>query len=249
MINHYHLALETPEPNLVEGMHWLQGTFAARVNRYHDQHGHVFQGRYKSLLIQDAVHLARVIDYIHLNPVRAGIVPPGQIGEYAWSSLRRFLRGGAPSWLESAELLQQAQLTDLDQPWRRYVDRLVAVASGAQEDDRVSRGALSRGWAVGTSGWRKALAGEFGHLALAPEMPAEEIRELKSARWQRELDAGMAEVGKSAADLVSSAKGAPWKVALAVRLRTTATAPYGWIAERLKMGASSSVRVYVARSK
>lgn len=73
--NHYHLALETPEPNLVEGMHWLQGTFATRLNRFHRQHGRVFQGRYKALLIEDASYLAYFTDCIHLNPVRAGIVP------------------------------------------------------------------------------------------------------------------------------------------------------------------------------
>ncbi len=56
--------LETPQPNLVDGMHWLQSTFATRLMRFHGQHGHVFQGRYKSLLVQDSFHLARVCDYI-----------------------------------------------------------------------------------------------------------------------------------------------------------------------------------------
>jgi REP element-mobilizing transposase RayT len=64
MRNHYHLALETPQPNLVDGMHWLQSTFATRLTRFHGQHGHVFQGRYKSLLVQDSFHLARVCDYM-----------------------------------------------------------------------------------------------------------------------------------------------------------------------------------------
>jgi REP element-mobilizing transposase RayT len=70
MRNHFHFALETPEPNLVAGMHWLQSTFAVRLLRFHGQHGHVFQGRYKSPVIQDDAHLARVCDYIHLNSTR-----------------------------------------------------------------------------------------------------------------------------------------------------------------------------------
>ena len=82
MSNHYHLALETPEPNLAVGMHWLQTTFATRHNRFRQRHGHLFQGRFKSLLIQDATYLARVVDYIHLNPVRAGIVPADQLLEF-----------------------------------------------------------------------------------------------------------------------------------------------------------------------
>ncbi len=77
MRNHFHIALDTLEPNLVAGMHWLESTFAARLLRFHGQHGHVFQGRYKSPLIQDDAHLARVCDYIHLNPVRASVVVSG----------------------------------------------------------------------------------------------------------------------------------------------------------------------------
>ena len=78
MRNHFHLALETPEPNLVEGMHWLQSAYAIRFNRYRSERGHVFQGRYQSLLIEDDAALVRVIDYLHLNPVRAGIVTAAQ---------------------------------------------------------------------------------------------------------------------------------------------------------------------------
>ena len=51
--NHFHLALTTPEPNLVEGMHWLQSTFASRFNRLRGERGHLFQGRYQALLIED----------------------------------------------------------------------------------------------------------------------------------------------------------------------------------------------------
>src|SRR5688572_8900047 len=52
MSNHYHVALETPEPNLAIGMHWLQTTYATRHNRFRGRHGHLWQGRFKSLLIQ-----------------------------------------------------------------------------------------------------------------------------------------------------------------------------------------------------
>jgi hypothetical protein len=51
MSDHYHLCLETPQPNLVEGMRWLQGTFAVRFNRMRNERGHLFQGRYQGLLV------------------------------------------------------------------------------------------------------------------------------------------------------------------------------------------------------
>jgi len=70
MRNHYHLALETPLPNLVEGMHWLQGTIATRFNRFRQEQGHLFQGRYHAILLEDRSVLSRVVDYVHLNPVQ-----------------------------------------------------------------------------------------------------------------------------------------------------------------------------------
>lgn len=71
MSNHYHLAISTPRANLVEGMRWLQGTFALRFNRFRGERGHLFQGRYKSLLVDPADGLGALCHYIHLNPVRA----------------------------------------------------------------------------------------------------------------------------------------------------------------------------------
>lgn len=79
MRNHYHLLMETPAGNLVEGMRWLQSTFANRFNRFRGEHGHVFQGRYKALLIEPE-GLGAVAHYIHLNPVQAGIVPVARLG-------------------------------------------------------------------------------------------------------------------------------------------------------------------------
>ena len=76
MSNHFHLVIETPRPNLVEGMKWLLGTYTMRFNRRHRVSGHLFAGRYKSLLIDGAAsdYLRIVCDYVHLNPVRAGLV-------------------------------------------------------------------------------------------------------------------------------------------------------------------------------
>jgi len=71
MSNHFHLVVETPEPNLVVGMKWLQSTFATRFNRLRKERGHVFQGRYKAILIGSDRPLLGLVDYVHLNPVRA----------------------------------------------------------------------------------------------------------------------------------------------------------------------------------
>ncbi|MBI4623022.1 MAG: transposase [Verrucomicrobia bacterium] len=246
--NHFHVALETPEPNLVDGMHWLQTSFATRHNRFHGRHGHLFQGRYKSLLIQDAAYLARVVDYIHLNPVRAGLVPADRISEYPSSSLWRFLQPDPPAWLVASEFLSANEAGGSAHPWPDHLARLVAVASDPRDDDRMCRGALSAGWAIGTAGWRNALGREYANTVLVPDLAGDELSDLKRSLWQRELEAGLSELGKTLSDAERDLKGAQWKVSLALRLRTAANAPHRWIAETLKMGAVSSVRAYLSQT-
>src|SRR6185295_1676823 len=89
MSNHFHLVVETPRPNLVTGMQWFLGTYTARFNRRHRYFGHLFSGRYKSLVVDgnNNGYLRTVCDYVHLNPVRAKLLNPEQkLGEYFWSS-------------------------------------------------------------------------------------------------------------------------------------------------------------------
>src|SRR5450432_2308299 len=86
MSNHFHLAVETPKGNLVSGMQWLQSTFANRFNRFRDEQGHLFQGRYKALLVEAGGALGQVCHSIHLNPVRAGLVPVERLQAYRHSS-------------------------------------------------------------------------------------------------------------------------------------------------------------------
>ena len=85
--NHYHLCVETPDANLSVGMQWLQSTFANRFNRSVRERGHVFQGRYKSLVIERDAYLGSLVNYIHLNPLRAGLEDTEKLGCWRWSNL------------------------------------------------------------------------------------------------------------------------------------------------------------------
>ena len=91
------------------------------------------------------------------------------------------------------------------------------------------------------------MAREHAHLALAPEMSAPEIAELKSARWQHAREAALHEAGKGLGDARNSAKGADWKGAIAERLRRSVAAPYSWIAATLKMGHPGAARGLLSR--
>ncbi len=86
MDNHYHLLIETPQANLVVGMRQLNGVYAQRYNRRHRRVGHLFQGRYKSVLVDKEEYLVELSRYIVSNPVRAGMVE--EPGLWRWSSYR-----------------------------------------------------------------------------------------------------------------------------------------------------------------
>jgi hypothetical protein len=84
MNNHYHLIIETPDGNLSAGMRQLNGVYTQTFNKRHKRVGHLFQGRYKAILIQKDSHLLEVCRYVVLNPVRAGAVEKPEM--WKWSS-------------------------------------------------------------------------------------------------------------------------------------------------------------------
>ncbi len=247
MRNHYHLAVETPQANLVDGMHWFQSTLATRFNRLRRERGHLFQGRYQSIVLEDFAVLARVVDYIHLNPVRASVVAPEQVSEYSWSSLRRFRQGPRLPGMAAREWLRiHGGLRDDAAGWRDYEEHLVSLAKDAEEQKRQGLQNMSHGWALGTSGWRRAIAQDHAHLALAPGLAKEQSRDLKEAVWQRRLEKALARRRKGHEALQTRPMKAAWKLALARDMRE-AGASTVWIAEHLCLGSPVSVRSYLCR--
>lgn len=104
MDNHYHFLVETPEANLSRGMQRLNGRYTQSFNRRHERVGHVFQGRYKAILVEKDAHLLELCRYIVLNPVRAGMVK--EVGEWCWSSHHEVLgERPASGWLADDALL------------------------------------------------------------------------------------------------------------------------------------------------
>ncbi|MFT3733508.1 MAG: transposase [Rhodocyclaceae bacterium] len=104
MSNHYHLLIETPEGNLSAGMRQLNGVYTQRFNRVHGRVGHVFQGRFKGVVVERDAYLLELARYIVLNPVRARMV--SDVGDWPWSSYRAMLGVDAcPTWLNARGLL------------------------------------------------------------------------------------------------------------------------------------------------
>lgn len=107
MTNHYHLLVETLEGNLSQGMRQLNGVYTQRFNRKYQRVGHLYQGRYKAILVDKESYLLELARYIVLNPVRAkGMVDDPS--EWEWSSyLATIGRAEAPDWLAVDALLSQ----------------------------------------------------------------------------------------------------------------------------------------------
>jgi REP element-mobilizing transposase RayT len=106
MTNHYHLVVETPEGNLAQGMRQLNGVYTQWVNRTHKRVGHVFQGRYKAIMVEKDSYLRELARYVVLNPVRAGMV--SDVGDWPWSSYSAMLAPTVlPEWLQTDWLLGQ----------------------------------------------------------------------------------------------------------------------------------------------
>jgi len=104
MTNHYHLLIETADPNLSKGMRQLNGVYTQRFNQAHSRVGHVFQGRYKAILVQKDDYLLELSRYIVLNPVRASMVRSAR--DWPWSNYRATAGMTiSPSWLETDWIL------------------------------------------------------------------------------------------------------------------------------------------------
>ena len=106
MSNHYHVVMETPEANLSAGMRQLNGVYTQKVNRRHHRVGHVFQGRFKGILVERDSYLLELARYVVLNPVRAGIVK--QVRQWKWSSYLAMVgKAPRPEWLHTDWVLGQ----------------------------------------------------------------------------------------------------------------------------------------------
>jgi REP element-mobilizing transposase RayT len=122
MPNHMHLLIETPQPNLGEGMHALQGEYARTFNVRHGRLGHVFQGRYRHVRISDDDHLATALGYIALNPVAAGLCSHPE--DWPWSSHLATSCGEAPPWLAAERLFSLLSIGG--DPKRQYAEIIAA---------------------------------------------------------------------------------------------------------------------------
>ncbi len=261
MGNHYHLLLETPEGNLVAGMKWLQGTYTQRFNSRHGLFGHLFQGRYKAVVVDGSSPgcFEVVGTYIHLNPARAGLIRAGQgsLKRYRWSSYPWYLNqaGNGPRWLRRERVLAGLGLKEGDRKrYAAYIESRVlelGLKAGRQELEAKWR-ALRRGWYVGEDGFVEKLQARLGALLAGKRRESHSggaSRAHGEAAAQQLLGAGLAALGISVGDLRALPKSAPEKTLLAWWLRERTTVPLRWVSQELDMGHYTRVTQAVSRMR
>jgi REP element-mobilizing transposase RayT/transposase len=130
MTNHYHLIVETPVANLSNGMRQLNGVYTQQFNRRYKRVGHVFQGRYKAIIVDKDSYLLGLSRYVVLNPVRAKMIK--NVKAWPWSSYRSMVGvATAPDWLETDFVLSQfgKQRKRAQQRYAEFVRQGVGQAS------------------------------------------------------------------------------------------------------------------------
>jgi len=106
MDNHYHLLFRTNRANLSKSMQWFGATFTRRFNVRHNRSGHLFQGRFKNMLIENDAYLLQLSYYIHRNPLRARVVK--RLASHRWSSYQVYAYGkSSAKWLNTDLILSQ----------------------------------------------------------------------------------------------------------------------------------------------
>ncbi len=243
MSNHFHLVVETPRPNLVEGMKWLLGTYTMRFNRRHKLSGHLFAGRYKSLLVDGARpgYLRAVCDYVHLNPVRAHLVRKrDRLQKYRWSSYPSYLRGRQKRepWLRCDRLFGEHGLIKESQRSRLEFARRMEHRRVEPNDPTAEQ--IRRGWSFGAKDFIARLLDRMPG-SMSEHHHARERSQTDEQRAEAIVSARLKQLGWTKTELRARRKGDPKKVALARDLRSQTTMSLKWIARRLEMGSWTHV--------
>ncbi|MCK9589516.1 MAG: transposase [Terrimicrobiaceae bacterium] len=241
MGNHYHLLIETTRPTLVKGMQYLNSTYTARYNARHKTRGHLFQGRYKALLVDGEAggYFLTVSDYIHLNPAR--MKGKGQISnvkdllEDRWSSAGWLAgsRKGKPEWLRWERVYGELGLgkwrSSSRRAYREHLERRIREVSGEEESWRKIR----RGWLLGSEEFAERMKERLEELSAKPHerdsWAGEAVEEREQDRARKLLVEGTRRLG------MESPSGGPTlqRYLLARWVRTRTRVGTRWLAGQL----------------
>lgn len=244
MTNHFHLALTTPQADIEVGMHALLSAFANKHRAFRGTIGHVFQSRYRA----DHYPLGQLagdkVDYVHYNPVAAGIVSLDELRHYPWNSYRLIWQPALRDRLTIGPMLGALYgLRDDPTGWLAYEERLrlrMASAERSLTDDELF--GLARKTKAG------ALPEAVG-LPVRAGMTSDGHRQERAAEQERILGEALAAAGILPKDLPGLGKSAGVKVAVAQAIQARTLASSAWLAKALHLGSAANVRKLLRQAK
>ena len=256
MSNHFHWLLETPEANLVEGMRWFLSTYTKRFNGRNKLVGHVFQGRYKSLLInpENFEYFQFVSNYIHLNPARAGLLDPQtpNLNQYKWCSYQYFLkpRDRRPVWLKVDKVFKGLDILKDNAAGRKNYAHYMELALRELLDPKKLMqfeekwNKIRRGWYLGDDTFKEKLL-KHAQKILKGKRATSHSGDLKKEHNENTANQLIQNAFKilnfQESDLEMTKKNDSRKQTIAWLVKTRTMVRNQWIANRLLMGDPSSV--------
>ena len=252
MSNHYHLLIETPRGNLVKGMQWLNSTYTLRFNARNKKRGHLFQGRYKALMVDegDGQYFLMASDYVHLNPMRAKMCVGETVEKqweafwkYRWSSAWYF--GGEsdeiPPWLCWRRVFGELGIKGEGRR-QRLEYRLGLEVRWGEEGKEDQWKKLRRGWCLGDLEFKKELLGRLQGMksgVKAENWSGEAVCENEELMAERLLKQGIGALTKGGHDWSRAGewKKGDWRRAwLAWWILSRSRVGLKWVAKRLGRG-------------
>ena len=237
--NHYHMVMVTPNANLIAGMAWLQSTYTIRLKHRHRLFGQVCSGRYQAQWVEGSGngYLRTAGDYVHLNPVRAGILnAEGRRRAHPWSSWPAYLAAPEhrPTWVRVDRLLGEHGLQQETAARREEFERRMEARRLAATDPEARKG-LRRGWCLGRKEFQRQMLEKVEGRRGEPH--SGELRgEPAEAKAERIIGEELSRLGWSRAELAARHKSDPGKLALAARLRQETTHSRKGIAAGVHLG-------------
>jgi REP element-mobilizing transposase RayT len=178
MPNHYHLLIRTRQANLSRAMQWFSGTYTRRFNNRHARSGHLFQGRFKSMLVQNDAYVLQLSCYIHRNPLRAGLVQ--RLADYPWSSYLAYAYSSRPPGGLSTQLILSH--FDLPDPHRAYREKV----QGYAQEERCLWEDFRHGFIMGSKQFAESVRNRF-----LPEQLDTELTQQRHLARDKELSGAL----------------------------------------------------------
>jgi REP element-mobilizing transposase RayT len=236
MPNHFHFVVKAPRANLSRGMHLLLTTFATRFNRFREERGHVFQGRYQAKRTPTGFDVSRVIDYVHLNHVRKGILKVEELSRSPLSSVSILMNPDNRSVFKIRDGLKFFGYPDAIQGRIAYLDHLRHVHQTDAESKH-----FDYDWEAAVIAERAVLKKNPQGLENPSDLPYEQIIRLDDDYTEMVVKRLLLECGKTELDIKLDQGLVPWKVSMAINLQALTTASLPFIARRLNAGSSSNL--------